>query len=111
MSKIVSAPGWLSLGSSIPLPLGKYKYAIVYTSAEKGNKTVGNWDVVLQQGGDGNEKFLFSGKLTGTSGANKQIKGVFAIVAGQETMPLGIRTYFLAQGDLQLVSTSLVKLH
>lgn len=105
-----AAPSWLSFGPSIPLPLGKYKYTIVYTSAEKADKTVGNWDVVLQQGGDGNEKFLFSGKLAGTSGANKQIEGVFAVVAGQETMPLEIRTYFLAQGDLQLVSTSLVKL-
>lgn len=80
MPKIVSAPGWLSLGPSIPLPLGKYKCAIAYTSAEKGDKTVGKWDVVLQSGGDGNEKFLFSGILAGTSGANKQIEGVFAIV-------------------------------
>ena len=105
-----AVPSWLSFGPSIPLPLGKYKYTIVYTSAEKADKTVGNWDVVLQQGGAGNEKFLFSGKLAGTSGVNKQIEGVFAVVPGQESMPLEIRTYFLAQGDLQLVSTSLVKL-
>jgi hypothetical protein len=102
--------GWLSFGPSIPLPIGKYKYTIVYISAEKANKTVGNWDVVLQQGGAGNEKFLFSGKLAGTSGENKRIEGIFTVVPGQESMPLEIRTYFLAQGDLQLVSTSLVKL-
>jgi hypothetical protein len=105
-----ATPNWLSFGPSMPLPLGRYKYNITYVSAEKADKTVGNWDVVLQQGGERNEKFLFSGKLTGTSGANKQIEGVFSVAAGQETMPLEIRTYFLAQGDLQLVSTSLVKL-
>jgi hypothetical protein len=48
--------------------------------------------------------------LMGTDGASQQIDGVFSIAAGQETMPLEIRTFYLAQGDLQLVSTSLVKL-
>jgi Family of unknown function (DUF6311) len=105
-----AAPSWLSFGPSIPLPLGKYRYSIVYSSAEKANKAVGNWDVVLQQNGAGNEKFLFSGKLLGTSGVNKQIEGVLTIAPGQENLPLEIRTFFLAQGDLQLVSMSLVKL-
>ena len=105
-----SVPSWLSFGPSIPLPLGKYEYSIVYTSTEKADITVGKWDVVLQQGGAGNEKSLSSGKLAGTSGVNKNIAGVFTITSGQETMPLEIRTFFLAQGDLQLVSTSLVKL-
>jgi hypothetical protein len=95
--------------------MGRYEFTLTYASNEKVSvdKTtlaVGNWDVVLQQGGAGNEKFLFSGKLMGTSGATKQIEGVFAITPGQESMPLEIRTFFLAQGDLQLVSTSLVKL-
>ncbi len=107
--------GWLSFGPSLPLPVGKYKFTLTYASNEKLNtgKTalpVGNWDVVLQQGGAGNEKSLFSGKLMGTAGATQQIDGVFSIAAGQETMPLEIRTFYLAQGDLQLVSTSLVKL-
>jgi Family of unknown function (DUF6311) len=107
--------GWLSFGPSLPLPVGRYEFTLTYVSNEKVSvdKTtlaVGNWDVVLQQGGAGNEKFLFSGKLMGTSGATKQIEGVFAITPGQESMPLEIRTFFLAQGDLQLVSTSLVKL-
>jgi hypothetical protein len=108
--------GWLSWGPSLPLPVGMYKYTLSYVSNEKSNTDqtalpVGNWDVVLQQGGAGNEKSLFSGKLMGTSGTIKQLEGVINIAAGQETMPLEIRTYFLAQGDLQLVSTSLVKLH
>lgn len=107
--------GWLSFGPSLPLPVGKYKYTLAYVSNEKlsAEKTalpVGNWDVVLQQGGAGNEKSLFSGKLVGTSGAIKQLDGIFTIAPGQETMPLEIRTFFLAHGDLQLVSTSLLKL-
>jgi Family of unknown function (DUF6311) len=104
-----AVPSWLSFGPSIPLPIGKYKYSIIYSSAEKADKTVGNWDVVLQQGGDGNEKFLFSGKLAGTSGVNKLIEGVLTINPGQETMPLEIRTYFLANGDLQLNGATLQK--
>jgi hypothetical protein len=66
--------------------------------------------VVLQQGGAGNEKSLFSGKLMGTSGATMQLDGVITIAPGQETMPLEIRTFYLAQGDLQLVGASLLKL-
>jgi hypothetical protein len=103
-------PSWLSFGPLMPLPLGKYNYIITYTSTETDSTTVGNWDVVLQQGGSGNEKTLFSGKLVGTSDSNKQIEGVFSILPGQETMPLEIRTYFLAQGDLQIIGMSLVKL-
>jgi Family of unknown function (DUF6311) len=103
-------PGWLSFGPSLALPMGRYKYAINYASNEKVGTTVGNWDVVLQQGGTGNEKSLSSGKLNGSLGAVKQIEGVFVVLAGQEHMPLEIRTFYLAQGDLQLVSTSLVKL-
>jgi Family of unknown function (DUF6311) len=110
ISSNLAVPSWLSFGPSISLPLGKYKYNITYISNEKADKTVGNWDVVLQQGGAGNEKFLFSGKLVGTSGTSKQIEGVFSIVAGQETMPLEIRTYFLANGDLQLSGTTLQKI-
>ena len=90
--------------------MGRYKYAINYASNEKVGTTVGNWDVVLQQGGAENEKSLSSGKLIGSLGTVKQIEGVFVVLAGQEHMPLEIRTFYLAQGDLQLVSTSLVKL-
>lgn len=103
-------PSWLSFGPSMPLPLGKYKYNFTYSSTEKVDITVGNWDVVLQQGGTGNEKSLFSGKLVGTFGSDKQIEGVFTILPGQEAMPLEFRSYFLAQGDLQIVGMSLVKL-
>jgi hypothetical protein len=110
MPKIASVPGWLSFGPSIPLPLGKYKYTIVYRSPEKIDKTVGKWDVALKQGGDENEKFLYSGKLTGTAGVNKQIEGVLTIAPGQETMPFEIRTFYMAQGDLELIGTTLQKI-
>jgi hypothetical protein len=105
-----STPNYLSFGPSLPLPIGTYSYAITFNSNEKLDKHVGNWDVVLQMGGAGNEKSLFNGKLMGTSGANQHIKGEITIRAGEEAMPLEIRTYFLAKGDLQLVSMSLVKL-
>jgi hypothetical protein len=110
VSANAAIPGWLSFGPAIALPIGKYKYNMIYSSTEKTNKTVGNWDVVLQQGTPGNEKTLFSGKLNGTNGANKTIEGNFEINAEQETMPLEIRSYYLAQGDLQIVGISLVKL-
>jgi hypothetical protein len=102
--------GWLSWGPSLPLPIGKYKFTLSYISNEKPTLPVGKWDVVLQQGGAGNEKSLFSGKLMGTSGATMQLDGVITIAPGQETMPLEIRTFYLAQGDLQLVGASLLKL-
>jgi hypothetical protein len=102
--------GWLSFGPSIPLPVGQYKFNISYVSNEKIGSYVGNWDVVLQQGVVGKEKVLSAGKLIGSYGVLKQITGEFAVVTGQETIPLEIRTFFLAQGDLQLVSTSLAKL-
>lgn len=109
VSSNLAIPNWLSFGPSMPLPLGKYKYNLTYSSAEKADKTVGNWDVVLQQGGAGNEQRLFSGPLTGTSGINRLIEGEFIISHSQETMPLEIRTFYLANGDLQLVSISLQK--
>jgi hypothetical protein len=102
--------GWLSFGPSLPLPVGKYKFSLTYLSQEQAAQMVGKWDVVLQQGGAGNEKTLFSGNLSGTASAHEQIDGVFNVAAGQEDMPLEIRTFYSAQGDLQLVSTSLVKL-
>jgi Family of unknown function (DUF6311) len=102
--------GWLSWGPSLPLPIGKYKFTLSYISNEKSTLPVGNWDVVLQQGGAGNEKSLFSGKLAGTSGATVLLDGVITIAPGQETMPLEIRTFYLAQGDLQLVGASLLKM-
>lgn len=103
-------PGWLSYGPSLPLPVGRYKFNIVYSSAENAKQTVGKWDVIFPEGGSGNEKTVAAGVLLGTTGGNKQIEGVLTIQPGQEAKPLEIRTYFLAQGDLQLVSTSLVKL-
>jgi Family of unknown function (DUF6311) len=102
--------GWLSFGPSLPLPVGKYKFSLTYLSQEKTTQRVGKWEVVLQQGSAGNEKILFSGDLSGTSGASKQIEGVLAVGESQANMPLDIRTFFLAQGDLELVSISLVKL-
>jgi hypothetical protein len=102
--------GWLSFAPSIPLPVGKYKFSIAYASNEKIGVHLGNWDVVLLQGGAGSEKSLSSGKLVGSYGAVKQISGDIVIVTGQEQMPLEIRTFYLAKGDLQIISTTLVKL-
>ncbi len=110
ISSDMTVPSWLSWGPSKPLPLGKYKFSLTYSSAEKNTSIVGNWDVVLQQGGPGNEKSLFSGKLVGTLGANKEIEGEFNILARQEIMPLEIRTFFLANGDLQLSGITLQKI-
>lgn len=104
-----TTPNYLSFGPSIPLPVGTYSYSMTYSSNEKLNKLVGNWDVVLQMGGAGNEKSLFNGKLLGTSGANQEIKGEITIDAGEEAMPLEIRSYYLATGDLQIANLSLVK--
>jgi Family of unknown function (DUF6311) len=103
-------PNYLSFGPSLPLPIGTYKFQLTVNSTAKPQVEVGHYDVVLQQGGPGNEKSFRKEKLTGTAGSNKVIEGVFEISPGQETMPLEIRSYYLAQGDLQVVGLSLVKL-
>ena len=96
-------PGWLSFGLGISLPVGKYHFEIDYVSKSSPDIHVGNWDVVLD-----NEKKLGIGKLMGSQGKTSRIEGVFNIEAQDVGKSFEMRTLFLAQGDLQVIS-SLVK--
>jgi Family of unknown function (DUF6311) len=107
--KKAKEPGWLSFGPFVALSPGRYHFAIDYTSNAAPDQQTGNWDVVVQMGGAANEKRLFAGKLAGTEGQVKRIEDVLIIDASTTGKPLEIRTYFLAQGDLQLVSILLQK--
>lgn len=96
--------GWLSFGPSVALPAGKYRYAIDYVSATAPANHTGNWDVILE-----NDKKLASGQLVGTLGQVQRIEGIVTVETQDADKPFEIRTYYLAKGDLQLISSSLQK--
>ena len=96
--------GWLSFGLGISLPIGKYHYEIDYVSEAASDMHVGNWDIVLD-----NEKKLGHGKLMGLQGKTSRIEGDFIIEPQDVGKSFELRTYFLAQGDLQVISSSVQK--
>jgi hypothetical protein len=97
--------GWLSFGIGVSLPVGKYHFAIDYASNAFPNIHVGNWDVVLD-----NDKKLGNGKLIGLESKSGRIEGVFTIEPQDIGKSFEMRTFFLAQGDLQVISSSLQKI-
>jgi Family of unknown function (DUF6311) len=98
-------PGWLSFGLGVSLPVGKYHFEIDYVSKASPTNHVGNWDLVLD-----NEKKLNNGKLMGSQGKANRIEGVFTIAPQDVGKSFEMRTFFLAQGDLQVISSSLRKI-
>lgn len=102
--KNASEAGWLSFGPFVYLPAGKYHFAIDYASNALPTNHVGNWDVILE-----NKKTFASGQLLGTTGQPTRIEGILIIEPQDAGKPLEIRTNYLAQGDLQLISTTLQK--
>ncbi|MDO8770411.1 MAG: hypothetical protein Q7K57_17255, partial [Burkholderiaceae bacterium] len=103
--KNASEAGWLSFGPFVYLPVGKYRFAIDYVSNAVPTDHTGNWDVTLN-----NDKTFASGRLAGTAGQPKRIEGMLIIEPPDAGKPLEIRTNYLAQGDLQLISSSLQKI-
>ena len=97
--------GWLSFGLGVSLPAGKYHFEIDYLSKSDLGAHVGNWDVVLD-----NEKKLGNGKLMGSQSKSQRIEGVFTIEPADLGKSFEMRTFFLAQGDLQVISSSLRKI-
>ncbi len=97
--------GWLSFGLGISLPVGKYRFDIEYASKSSPNAHVGNWDVVLD-----NEKKLGNGKIMGSQGKANRIEGVFVIEPQDVGKSFELRTFFLAQGDLQVINSSVRKI-
>ena len=104
-----SEAGWLSFGPFVGLPQGRYRFAIDYSSNALSNQHTGNWDVIVQMGSPMNEKTLAKGQITGTEGKLGRIEGTLTIDAASAGKPFEIRTYYLAKGDLQLISTLLEK--
>jgi hypothetical protein len=100
-----SETGWLSFGPFVFLPAGQYRFTIDYASNALPVQHVGDWDVMLE-----NKKMFAIGQLIGTTGQAKHIEGTFNIDAADAGKPLEIRTNYLAQGDLQLISSSLQKM-
>ena len=94
--------GWLSFGLGVSLPVGKYHFEIDYVSKALPSNHVGNWDVVLD-----NEKRLANGKLMGSDDKSQRIEGDFIIGPQDKDKSFEMRTFFLAQGDLQVVSSLL----
>lgn len=102
--KVANQTGWLSYGPSVSLPVGKYRYTLEYASGAAATSHVGNWDFALN-----NEAALASGALLGTNGHVKKIEGIVDVLPSDANKQFEIRTFFLAQGDLQVVSSSLQK--
>ncbi|HMS25774.1 MAG TPA: DUF6311 domain-containing protein [Burkholderiaceae bacterium] len=100
-----SKSGWLSYGPSVALPEGKYRFTIDYASQTQPNQTVGKWDFVL----DG-DITLLSGSLLGTQGTQRRIDGIVTVTKQNANKAFEIRTYFLAQGELNIFNSSLQKI-
>ena len=96
--------GWLSFGPSFALPVGTYRYVLEYVSDAAPGQHTGNWDVAL-----GNDKKLASGQLLGTQGNIQRLEGLVTVTPENADESFEIRTYFLAKGDLQIISSSLQK--
>ena len=96
--------GWLSYGPSVALPAGTYRYALEYVSDAVPSQHTGNWDLLLE-----NDIKLASGELVGTQGKTRRLEGVVTVKPQDAGKPFEIRTYFLAKGDLQIISTALQK--
>lgn len=103
--RAVGEAGWLSFGPFLSLPAGQYRYAFTYTSQAASDVHTGNWDIAVE-----NERILASGKLVGTQGKTQKIEGVLTITPENAGKSFEMRTYYLAKGDLQIVSSSLQKL-
>jgi hypothetical protein len=97
-------PGWLSFGLGMSLPVGEYRFEINYASKSSPEMHVGNWDVVLN-----NEKKLGDGKLMGSQSKTKRIEGVFVIEPQDVGKSFELRTFYLAQGDLQVINSMVQK--
>ena len=96
--------GWLSFGPSVALPAGTYHYVLEYSSDAALGQHTGNWDVSLE-----NEKKLASGQLLGTQDHIRRLEGLVTVTPPDAGKPFEIRTYALANGDLQIISNSLQK--
>jgi hypothetical protein len=96
--------GWLSFGPSVALPAGTYRYVLEYVSDAASSQHIGNWDVVLA-----NQKQQASGQLVGTQGQLRRLEGMVTVAPQNADEPFEIRTYYLAKGDLQMVSSALQK--
>jgi len=103
--KNMTKSGWLGFGPFIYLPEGKYRYTLEYRSTNDIKTPVGNWDITLD-----NITPLRSGELFGTAGKKQGIEGVFNIARDQAGHALELRTKFIANHDLQLLSTSIQRL-
>jgi Family of unknown function (DUF6311) len=103
--KDAAKSGWLSFGIGVSLPVGKYRFEIDYVSKSSTNVHVGNWDVVLD-----NDKKLGNGKIMGSKDKTSRIEGVFNIEPQDIGKSFEMRTFFLAQGDLQVISSTLRKM-
>jgi Family of unknown function (DUF6311) len=104
VARSATEAGWLSFGPFMPLPKGKYRYSMSYSSNTSPQTHTGNWEIILE-----NKKILQSGKLTGTEGKIQRIEGVFSIEAEDAGKPFELRTFYLAKGDLQIINSSLQK--
>lgn len=99
-----TGPGHLSFGPYIILPPGRYHYAIDYASDSPPEQQVGRWDVSLG-GSMAAAPAIAAGPLQGSAGQVQRVEGNFT--ARDWHAPLEIRTFFIGDGDLQLIGISL----
>ena len=96
--------GVFSYGPYVTLHPGRYRMRLRYASDAEEARQVGHWDIV---GNRAKAPVLEvdAGRLNGTRGATREIETVFT--ATDSTALFEIRTFFTANGDLQLLDISL----
>ena len=104
VAKRAQQEGFLSFGPYLRLHPGRYRVRLRYVSQADLTQQVGRWDIMANRSGMP-ARLWGDGSLTGTRGAVREIESIFNADDGAALVE--IRTYFMATGDLQLLTIAL----
>jgi hypothetical protein len=99
--------GHLSFGPYEPLPAGRYRVEINFSSQAGKTETAGNWDVVLALPTEA--KVLNNGLLGGTDGSIGQVTSEFTLGANQDMQKVEVRTWAEPNIELNLADIRLTR--
>jgi hypothetical protein len=102
-----TAPGFITYGPDITLPLGTYKFNTSYVSSSPKTTVVGRWYVGAFTATE--SKQLKTGNLIGTNNQPGHIIQSFTISNEYAHKPIEIRNYYNGIGDLTIKSLTITR--
>ncbi len=102
-----TAPGFITYGPDITLPLGTYKFNTSYVSSSPKTTVVGRWYVGAFTATE--SKQLKTGNLIGTNNQPGHIVQSFTISNEYAHKPMQIRNYYNGIGDLTIRSLTITR--